>query len=161
MSPGLSCPIVTVFTWLVSNSPTLIQLFSTLMRIVGMYSVLCCCSVAKLCLTLCDSMEWNMPGSPVPHHLLEFVQVHVHCIGDAIQPYCPLSPSFPSAFNLSQYQCLFHMSQFFPSGGQSNGVSASALVLPMNIQDWFPLGWTGWVPLQSKGLSRVFSNTTV
>ena len=53
------------------------------------------------------------------------------------------------------------MSQFFPSGGQSIGVSASALVLPMNIQDWFPLGWTGWISLQSEGLSRVFSNTTV
>ena len=55
----------------------------------------------------------------------------------------------------------FQMSQFFTSGGQSIGVSASASVLPMNIQDWFPLGWTGWISLQSKGLSRVFSNTTV
>ena len=55
----------------------------------------------------------------------------------------------------------FLTSQFFASGGQSIGVSASASVLPMNIQDWFPLGWTGWISLQSKGLSRVFSNTTV
>ena len=55
----------------------------------------------------------------------------------------------------------FPMSQFFTSGGQSIGVSASASVLPMNIQDWFPLGWTGWISLQSKGLSRVFSSTTV
>ena len=55
----------------------------------------------------------------------------------------------------------FQMSPFFISGGQSIGVSASALVLPMNIQDWFPLGWTGWISLHSKGLSRVFSNTTV
>ena len=54
----------------------------------------------------------------------------------------------------------FPMSQFFASGGQSIGVSASS-VLPVNIQDWFPLGWTGWISLQSKGLSRVFSNTTV
>ena len=138
MLPGLSCPIVTVFTWLVSNSPTLIQLFSTLMRIVGMYSVLCCCSVAKLCLTVCDPMEWNMPGSPVPHHLLEFVQVHVHCIGDAIQPYCPLSPSFPSAFNLSQHQCLFQWVGCF----------------------YFPLRLTGLISLLSKGLSRVFSVLT-
>ena len=53
------------------------------------------------------------------------------------------------------------MSQFFTSGDQSIGVSASASVLPINIQDWFPLGWTGWISLQSKGLSRVFSNTTV
>ena len=55
----------------------------------------------------------------------------------------------------------FQMSQFFPCGGQSIGVSALASVLPMNIQDWFPLGWAGWISLQSKGLSRVFSNTTV
>ena len=55
----------------------------------------------------------------------------------------------------------FEMSQFFPSGGQSIEVSASASVLPMNIQDWSPLGWTGWIFLQSKGLSRVSSNTTV
>ena len=54
----------------------------------------------------------------------------------------------------------FPMSQLFTSGSQSIGVSASASVLPVNIQDWFPLGWTGWISLQSKGLSRVFSNTT-
>ena len=55
----------------------------------------------------------------------------------------------------------FPMNQFFTSGGQSIGVSTSASVLPMNTQDWSPLGWTGWISLQSKGLSRVFSNTTV
>ena len=55
----------------------------------------------------------------------------------------------------------FPSSQFFTSSGQSTGVSASALVLPMNIQDWCPLGWTGWISFQSKGLSRFFSNTTV
>ena len=55
----------------------------------------------------------------------------------------------------------FQMSQFFASGGQSIGASALASVLPMNIQGWFPLGWTDWISLQSKGLSRVFSNTTV
>ena len=55
----------------------------------------------------------------------------------------------------------FLMSQFFTWGGQSNGVSASASLLPMNIQDWFPLEWTGWISLLSKGLSRIFSNTTV
>ena len=55
----------------------------------------------------------------------------------------------------------FPMSQFFPSGGQSIGTSASASVLPVTIQDWFPLGWTSWISLQSKGLSRVFSNTSV
>ena len=64
----------------------------------------------------------------------------------------------PSIFPVSGS---FPMRQFFASGGQSTGVSASAPVLPMNIQDWFPLGWTGWISLQSKGLSRVFSNITV
>ena len=65
-----------------------------------------------------------------------------------------LLPSFPSSGS-------FPISQFFASGGQIIGVSASASVLPMNIQDWLPLGWTGWISLQSKRLSRVFSNTTV
>ena len=69
----------------------------------------------------------------------------------------PLS-SFPQSFPASGS---FQMSQFFTSGGQSTGVSASESVLPMNIQDWFSLGWTGWISLQSKGLERVFSNTTV
>ena len=73
------------------------------------------------------------------------------------------------SFSVVPFSCLqsfpavgsFQMSQFFASGGQSIGVSASTSVLPMNIQDWFPLGWTGWISLQSKGLSRVFSNPTV
>ena len=68
---------------------------------------------------------------------------------------CPLSSPSPPAFSLSQHQGLFQMRQFFTSGGQNIGVSASTSVLPMNIQDWFPLGWTGWISLQSKGLSRV------
>ena len=73
---------------------------------------------------------------------------------------CSVIPFFSrlQSFPASGY---FQMSQFFESGGQSIGVSASALVLPKNIQDWFPLGWTGWLSLQSKGLLRVFSNTTV
>ena len=66
---------------------------------------------------------------------------------------------FPPAFNLSQHQGLFKWVS--SSGGQSIGVWASASVLPVNIQDWFPLGWSGWISLQSKGLSRVFSNTTI
>ena len=67
-------------------------------------------------------------------------------------------PSYLQSFPASGS---FHMSQFFTSDGQSIGVSASASVLLMNIQDWFPLGWIDWISLQSKGLSRVFSNTTV
>ena len=69
----------------------------------------------------------------------------------------PLSSFSPSTFNFSQHQGLFK-SQFFTSGGQSIGASASASVFPMNIQDWFPLGWTGWISLQAKDLSRVFNN---
>ena len=67
---------------------------------------------------------------------------------------------FPSCLQSFPASGFFPMSQFFISGGQSIGVSASASVLPMNIQDWFPLGWTSWISLQSKRLSRVFSNTT-
>ena len=91
----------------------------------------------------------------------ELTQTHIHCVSVVIQPSHPLSSLSPS-FNLSQHQGLFKWKdQFFTSGGQSIGVSASAPALPMNIQDWFPLGWTGWISLQSKGLSRVFSNSTV
>ena len=68
---------------------------------------------------------------------------------------------FSSCLHSSPASGSFHMSQLFTSGGQSIGVSDSESVLPMNIQDWFSLGWTGWISLQSKGLSRVFSNTTV
>ena len=66
----------------------------------------CCCSAAQSCPTLCNPMDCNTPGLPVPHHLLEFVQVHIHCIGDAIQPSHPLTSSSPSALNLSQLQGL-------------------------------------------------------
>jgi len=108
---------------------------------------------------LCDPMACSTPGLPVHHHLPEITQIHVHWVGDAIQPSHPLLSPSPPAFNLSQHQSL-QMSQFFTSGGQSFGVSASASVVPMNIQDWFPLGLTGLISLQSKGLSRVLSNTT-
>ena len=116
-------------------------------------------SVAQPCLTLYDPMDCSTPGLPVHHQLLEFTQTHVHGVSDAIQPSHPLASPSPPAFTLSQHQDLFQMSQLFASGGQSVGVSASASVLPMNTQDWFPLGWTGWISLQSTGLSGVFSNT--
>ena len=106
-------------------------------------------------------MVWSTPGLPVHHQLPELAQTHVHRTHDAIQPSHSLSSPSPLAYSLSQHQGLFLMSQFFTSGGQSIGASASASVLPMSIQDWFPLGLTGWISLQSKGLSRVFSNTTV
>ena len=75
-------------------------------------------------------------------------------ISPSVIPFSSCPQSFPASGS-------FQMSQFFASGGQSIGVSPSASVFPMNIQDWFPLGWTGWISLQSKGLSGVFSNTTV
>ena len=75
-------------------------------------------------------------------------------ISFSIVPFSSCLKSFPASGS-------FQMSQFFTSGGQSIGISASASVLPVNIQDWSPLGWTGWIPLQSMGLSRVFSSTTV
>ena len=75
-------------------------------------------------------------------------------ISSSVVPFSSCPQSFPASGS-------FQMSQLFASGGQSIGVSASTWVLPMNTQDWSPLGWTGWISLQSKGLSRVFSNTTV
>ena len=118
-------------------------------------------SVTRLCLTLCDSMNRSAPGLPVHHQLPEFTQTHVHRVNDAIQPSHPLLSLSPPALNLSQHQGFFQMSQLFSSGGQSIGVSASTSVLLMNTQDWSALGWTGWISLQSKGLSRVFSSTTI
>ena len=79
-------------------------------------------------------MDYSMPGFPVHHQLPELTQSHVQWIGDAIQPSHPLSSSSLPAFNLSQHQGLFQC-QFIASGGQSIGVSASASVLPMDIQD--------------------------
>ena len=118
-------------------------------------------SVAQSCPTVCDPMNRSTPGLPVHHQLPEFTQTHAHWVGDANQPFHPLSSPFPPAFNLSPGSQSFLMNQFFASGGQSTGASASASVLLMNIQDWFPLEWTGWISLQSKGLSRVFSNIIV
>ena len=110
--------------------------------------------------TLCDPMDCSTPGLPVHYQLPEFTQTHVHWVGDAIQPSHPLSSS-SSPLQSFPVSGSFPMSQLSVSGGQSIGVSASALVLPKNIQDWFSLECTGWIFLLSKGLSRVFSNTTV
>ena len=109
----------------------------------------CCCSVAKSCLTLCKPTDCSTLGFPVPHHLPDFAQVHVHWIGDAIQPSHPLSPSSPSAFNLSQHQGFFPVRLLFATGG-SIGASASASILPMSIQGWFPSRLTGLISLLSK-----------
>ena len=117
-------------------------------------------SVAQSCLTLCDPMDHSTPGFPVHHQLPESTQTHVHWVGGVIQPSHPVIP-FSSCLQSFPASVYLQMSQFFTSGGQIIAVSASASVLPMNIQDWFPLRWTDWISSQSKGLSRVFSNTTV
>ena len=117
-------------------------------------------SVAEPCPTLCDPMTHSTPGLPVHHQHQEFTQTHAHWVGDAIQPSHPRSSPSPPAPNPSQHQS-FPMSQLFAWGGQSTGVSALASFLPNNTQGWSPSEWTSWISLQSKGLSRVFSNTTV
>ena len=117
-------------------------------------------SVTQSWPSLCDPMDCSMPGLPVHHQLPKFTQIHVHWVGDAVQPSHPLSSPSP-ALQSFPASGSFQVSQFFASGGQRIGVSASTSVLPMNTQDWSPLGWTGWISLQFRGLSRVFSNTTV
>ena len=109
----------------------------------------------------CDPMDCNTPSFPVHHQLPKLAQTHVQRVGDAIQPSHSLSSLSPPPFNLSQHQGLFQWVSSSHQVIKVLGVSASASVLPVNIQDWFPLGWTGGISLQSKGLSVVFSNTTV
>ena len=113
-------------------------------------------SVAQSCPTLCDPMNCSTPGLPVHHQHPELTQTHVHEVSDAISvvPFSSCLQSFPAAGS-------FPMNQFFTSGGQSIGVSSLASFLPKKSQGWSPSEWTGWISLQSKGLSRVFSTTTV
>ena len=119
-------------------------------------------SVSQSCLTLCDPTDYSTPGFPAHHKLPELAQTHVHWVGNAIEPVPPLLSPSPPSLNLSQHQGLFQL------------VSSShqvAKVLEFQLQhqsfqwilrtDQSPLGLTGWISLQSKGLSRVFSNTTV
>ena len=110
---------------------------------------------------LCDPMDCSMPGFPCPSptpgvysNSCPSIRWCHPSISSSVVPFSSCLQSFPASQS-------FPMSQFFISGGQSIGVSALTSALPMNIQDWFPLGLTGWISLQSKGLSRVFSNTTV
>ena len=123
---------------------------------------LCYCSIIKSGLTHWDPPDCSSPGFPVLHYLPEFAQSHVHWFGDAIQPSHSLTPSSVSALKSFPASGPFLMSQIFASGGQSIGASAS--VLPMNIWDWFPSELTGLISLLSlisKGISTVFSSTTV
>ena len=115
-------------------------------------------SAASLCLTLCDPMDCYTPGCITNSwSLLKLTSIKSWCdptILSSVIPFSSCSQSFPASGS-------FPVSELFTSGGQSIGVSASTSILPTNTQDWSPLGWTDWIPLQSKGLWRVFSNTTV
>ena len=116
-------------------------------------------SVAQSCPTLCHPMDCSKPGFRADHQLPEPTQTHVHCVSDAIQPSHPLLSYSPPTFNLSQHQGLF---QWVLCNRWSKYWSFSfSISPPMNIKGWFPLRLTGWISLQSKGLSRVFSSTTV
>ena len=109
-----------------------------------LFSSVFCCSVVS---NLQDPMDHSMWGLPVHHRLLESAQTHLHWVGDAIQPSPPLASPSPPAFNLSQHQGFFLVSRLWASGGQSTGAWASASVLSVNIQGWFPLQLTGLISL--------------
>ena len=118
----------------------------------------CFSSVTQFCPTLCDPTNRSTPGLPVHHQLPEFTQTHIHWVSDAIQPSHPLSspsPSIPPNVRVFSNQS--------PLGNRwpmywSFSFSISPSSEPL---DWSPLGWTGWISLQPKGLSRVFSNTAL
>ena len=115
----------------------------------------CCCSVAQSCPPLCDPMDCSMPGLPVLHQLPEFAQAHVQWVSDAIQPSHPLSLRPPPALNLSQHQGLSN--ELTLHNRWPKYWSFSFLIsLPMNIQDWLPLGLTGLISLLPKGLFFFF-----
>ena len=127
-------------------------------NILSYHSVQFSCSVVSDSLRL-HELQHSRPAcpSPTPGVYSNSCPLSRWChptISSSVVPFSSHLQSFPASES-------FQISHFFSSGGQSIGASASASVLPMNIQDWFPLGWTGWISLQSKGLSRVFSNTTV
>ena len=113
------------------------------------------CSVTKSCPTLCNPVDCSVPAVPVLHCPLEFAQTHVHWVSW----YHPTISSSVNPLSCLQSFGSFPVSRLFASGAQSIGSSASVVL--MNIQGWFPLGLTGLISLQSKGLSRVFSSTTI
>ena len=119
--------------------------------------------MAELCLTLCDPMDCSTPGFPVLCYLLEFAQTHVHWVGDAIQPSTSLLSHSPPVLNFSQHQesVIFSSESVLHIRWPKYWHFSFMSVLPMNIQDWFPLGWAGWISLLSKELSRVFFDITV
>ena len=132
------------YTQMLSLSLPLYLLSQTSANLILQFS-----SVAQSCPTLCDPMNHSTPGLPVHHQLPEFTQTQAGplsrwchpTISSSVVHFSSCPRSFPESGS-------FQMSQLFTSGGQSTGVSASTSVLPMNTQDWFPLGWTGWISLQ-------------
>ena len=112
--------------------------------------------LSQSCRTLCDPMDCSMPGLPAHHQVLQFTQIHVHWVGDAIQPSHPLLPRLLLPSNFPSIR-VFSMSWLFASGGQRLGASTSASLLSMNIQGWFPLGLT-YLILHSKGLLQHHSS---
>ena len=132
--------------------------FSTLVKVEPCGSVKFSCSVMSDSLRPHEAQYTRTPcPSPTPRVYSNWCPLSRWChptILFSVVPFSSCPQSFPASGS-------FQMNQLLASGGQSIGVSASTSVLPMNTQDWSPLGWTGWIALQSKGLSRVFSNTTV
>ena len=136
-----------------------LQVWNTIKNIMWITVFICCCSAVQPCPTLCDPLDCSMPGFPILHHLVEFAQTLFSqwchpVISSSVPPFSSCPQSFPASGS-------FPMSLLFASGGQGIGISASASVLPMNIQDWFPLGLTDLISLLFKGLSKIFFSTTV
>ena len=149
--------------WMLSFKPTFsLSSFTFIKRLfnsslLSVKRVIQFSSVAQSCPTLCDPNNRSTPGLPVHHHcqsLPKPMSIESVMPSSSVIPFSSCPQSFPASKS-------FQMSQLFASVGQSIGVSASTSVLPMNTQVWSPLRWTGWISLQSKGLSRVFSNTTI
>ena len=126
------------------------------MLLLNNFVICCCCSVAKLCPTLCNPMDCSLPGFSVLHYLLKFAQTQSRwchpTISSSAAPFSFCLQSFPASGSVPT-------NQLFASGGQSIGASAS--ILPINIQGWFPLGLTCLFSLLAMGLSRVFSHNTI
>ena len=146
-----------IYIYIYNGSRNLFQNYIALVfKLIHQFSL-----VTQSCPTLCDPMNHSTPGLPVHHQLLEFTQTHVHRVRDAIQPSHPGSSPSPPAPNPSQHHSLF---QWVISSHELAKVlefQLLVLFLPKKSQGWSPSEWTGWISLQSKGLSRLFSNTTV
>ena len=119
-----------------------------------------CSSVTQLCPNLCNPMD-STPGFLVHHHLLELAQTHVHWVGDSILPSHSLSSPSPPAFNLSQHQGLFQWVSYLHQVAKVLELQLQHQSFQWTFIEWFPLGLSGLISLQSKGLSGVLSNTTV